>query len=66
MTDWCITLRPDGEDQWVELQPVADYRSLERNQVLDMIRDAGIAGLGGAGFPPTSNCARPGIVWWQR
>ncbi len=51
MTDWCITLRPDGEDQWVELQPVADYRSLERDQVLAMIRDAGIAGLGGAGFP---------------
>lgn len=51
MTDWCITLRPDDEDQWIELQPVADYRSLDRNQVLDRIRDAGIAGLGGAGFP---------------
>ncbi|GGC79711.1 electron transport complex subunit RsxC [Marinobacter halophilus] len=51
MADWCIVLKPDGEDQWGEHQPVSDYHKLEREQVLDMIREAGIAGLGGAGFP---------------
>ncbi|MBW4936601.1 electron transport complex subunit RsxC [Marinobacter sp. F4206] len=51
MNDWCITLRPDGEDQWAELKPVPDYRSLDRNQVLERIRSGGISGMGGAGFP---------------
>ncbi|MDK9559712.1 electron transport complex subunit RsxC [Marinobacter sp. M216] len=51
MNDWCITLKPDVEDQWTARQPVSDYRSLERNQVLELIRDGGISGMGGAGFP---------------
>lgn len=51
MTDRCITLKPDGEDQWCQRNPVKDYRSLERDQVLQIIRDAGISGMGGAGFP---------------
>ncbi|MFO8142281.1 MAG: electron transport complex subunit RsxC, partial [Marinobacter sp.] len=51
MADWCVVLKPDGEDQWGEHQPVSDYRQLEREQVLDVIREAGIAGMGGAGFP---------------
>src|SRR5690606_27420559 len=51
MADWCIVLKPDGEDQWCERKPVSDYHQLEREQVLGMIRDAGIAGMGGAGFP---------------
>jgi len=51
MSDWCITLRPDGEDEWAPLNPVANYRDLERETVLKLIRDAGISGMGGAGFP---------------
>ncbi|OAN86772.1 electron transport complex subunit RsxC [Marinobacter sp. EhC06] len=51
MADRCITLKPDGEDQWCQRNPVKDYRSLERDQVLQIIRDAGISGMGGAGFP---------------
>ncbi|MDF0752529.1 electron transport complex subunit RsxC [Marinobacter sp. 71-i] len=51
MSDWCITLRPDGQDEWGTLSPVANYRDLDREQVLDLIRDSGIAGMGGAGFP---------------
>ena len=51
MADWCIVLKPDGEDQWSERQPLSDYHKLEREQVLDMIREAGISGMGGAGFP---------------
>ncbi|KAA1173731.1 electron transport complex subunit RsxC [Marinobacter salinexigens] len=51
MEDWCITLKPDGEEQWTPTSPVSDYKSLERDQVLKLIREAGIAGMGGAGFP---------------
>eukprot|EP00163_Fabomonas_tropica_P026787 TRINITY_DN5040_c0_g4_i1.p1 TRINITY_DN5040_c0_g4~~TRINITY_DN5040_c0_g4_i1.p1 ORF type:complete len:620 (+),score=107.04 TRINITY_DN5040_c0_g4_i1:1224-3083(+) len=51
MDDWCITLKPDGEEQWTSLSPVSDYKSLERDQVLNLIREAGISGMGGAGFP---------------
>ncbi len=51
MTDWCITLKPDGEEQWCPRNPVSDFRALDRDQVLEIIRDAGISGMGGAGFP---------------
>lgn len=51
MTDWCILLKPDHQDQWLPLQPISDYQSLEREQVLNIIHEAGVAGMGGAGFP---------------
>ncbi|SDW52971.1 electron transport complex subunit RsxC [Marinobacter mobilis] len=51
MSDWCILLRPDGEDTWGERHPLEDYRNLDREEVLAAIRNAGIAGMGGAGFP---------------
>ena len=46
-----IVLRTDGAERWIERQPLADYRTQEREDVLARIRDAGIAGMGGAGFP---------------
>jgi electron transport complex protein RnfC len=51
MSDWCILLRPDHQDEWLPLQPVNEYRKLGREQVLELIHEAGISGLGGAGFP---------------
>ncbi|PRB82092.1 electron transport complex subunit RsxC [Pseudomonas sp. MYb185] len=55
-----IIIDSDGEDRWIEAQPVADYRSLEPLALLDRIRDAGISGLGGAGFPTAPKlAARP-------
>ncbi|WP_100640434.1 electron transport complex subunit RsxC [Marinobacter salexigens] len=51
MADRCIVLKPDGKDEWCERFPISDYRSLERDQVLGIIHSAGIAGMGGAGFP---------------
>lgn len=51
MTARCIVIEPDGKDDWIQLEPCEDYLKLENSLVLDKIRAAGIAGLGGAGFP---------------
>ncbi len=45
-----IVLIPDGLEQWRERHPL-DPQQLNRQQILGRIQDAGIAGMGGAGFP---------------
>lgn len=47
----CIVLKPDGLDQWTQLEQCENYRELDRLVVLEKIQAAGVAGLGGAGFP---------------
>jgi len=47
----CIIIETDGEDRWCELSPQPDYRELDPSELRNVIRDAGIVGLGGAGFP---------------
>lgn len=47
----CISIETDGKDQWVEHSPLSDYQQLSKDQLIDYIRDRGIAGMGGAGFP---------------
>ncbi|MGV6807933.1 MAG: electron transport complex subunit RsxC [bacterium] len=51
MTALCIVIDTDGEDRWADRQPVGDYQNTDPAKLLDTIRNAGIAGLGGAGFP---------------
>ncbi len=51
MSDICITLDTDQNDTWCELFPCEDYSTLESNEILSRVRQAGIAGMGGAGFP---------------
>lgn len=51
MTDTCVIIEPDGKDTWIERKPCPDYRSVSTLDLVDMIHEAGIAGLGGAGFP---------------
>ena len=51
MSALCITIEPDGSDQWVPLNPLEDYLEADKDELLGRIRAAGIAGLGGAGFP---------------
>ncbi|MFP6863869.1 electron transport complex subunit RsxC [Pseudomonas sp.] len=46
-----IVLDSDGLDEWIELAPQTDYRHLEHSALIELIRQAGISGLGGAGFP---------------
>ncbi len=47
----CIVLEPDGEEAWCAVEPVADYDRLAPARLQALIRDHGIVGLGGAGFP---------------
>ena len=51
MTATAIVIDSDGRDQWIELQPRTDYRQLPPAELLEIIRQSGINGLGGAGFP---------------
>ena len=46
-----VVLTPDGKHQWRVQQPIEDYRELSRQQLTERIQQAGISGLGGAGFP---------------
>ena len=51
LEEWAITLDSDGLDTWTELVPLQDYQSIDPATLLELIRQAGISGLGGAGFP---------------
>jgi electron transport complex protein RnfC len=51
MASLSVVIEPDGKDEWVTLTPCENYLQLDRLVLLDKIRAAGIAGLGGAGFP---------------
>ncbi|NPD93431.1 electron transport complex subunit RsxC [Providencia stuartii] len=52
-----VCLKADGLDSWCELFPEPDYLQLTPQQLLQKIEQAGIAGLGGAGFPTASKLA---------
>lgn len=51
MQDECILIEPDFKDEWIELSECLDYTQLPIDEILEKIRHAGIAGMGGAGFP---------------
>ncbi|PCI52310.1 MAG: electron transport complex subunit RsxC [Moraxellaceae bacterium] len=47
----CIVIETDGKEQWCEIHPIDDYRQMDATQLLATINNAGIVGMGGAGFP---------------
>ncbi|ENS5607389.1 electron transport complex subunit RsxC [Vibrio mimicus] len=51
LSELCIVLAPDQQEEWFELQPQPDYQQLSPETLLELIRQAGISGMGGAGFP---------------
>ena len=51
MSAVCIEITCDGEDRWIERVSYPNYQQASAMQLRDLIADAGIAGLGGAGFP---------------
>lgn len=46
-----IVVENDGQYEEVTMQPPGDPETLSREQIIDCIREAGIVGMGGAGFP---------------
>jgi len=51
MSDICIEIQPDGEDEWTEHQGIDNYLEAEPQDLINKIQSSGITGLGGAGFP---------------
>jgi electron transport complex protein RnfC len=51
LTAPCIVIETDGEDKWFDIQPTDDFLSLDPKDLQAVIRECGIIGLGGAGFP---------------
>ncbi|MFW5450266.1 MAG: electron transport complex subunit RsxC [Methylophagaceae bacterium] len=47
----CITIETDGKEQWTKLNPTADFTQVSEHEIRQLIREAGLVGLGGAGFP---------------
>ncbi|WP_462176890.1 electron transport complex subunit RsxC [Pseudoalteromonas gelatinilytica] len=46
-----VIIEPDGEDNWCELNPVTDAKALSHDELVNIIHQSGITGMGGAGFP---------------
>ena len=45
-----VVIAPDGRDEWIDRQP-PDYTTQAPERVRELLRDAGVVGLGGAVFP---------------
>ena len=46
-----MVIATDGQDEWVAHSGMRDYSTLDKAELMQRIRNAGIAGMGGAGFP---------------
>ncbi len=48
----CIVIDSDGKDEWIEIQRYnQDFQHYSPEKLIQRIREAGIVGMGGAGFP---------------
>ncbi|NQY88044.1 MAG: electron transport complex subunit RsxC [Colwellia sp.] len=51
LSELCLFIDVDGEDTWRKREICQDFTKLSQQQIINKIADAGIAGMGGAGFP---------------
>ncbi len=51
LSELCIFIKPDEKEEWVARHICQDYKQLSAQEILTKITNAGIAGMGGAGFP---------------
>lgn len=57
----CIVLEVDGDHSSLDQSGFEDFEQAPKQELLDKIRDCGIAGMGGAGFPTDAKLkTRPG------
>jgi len=47
----CVVIKTDGLDEWCDHKGLEDYTSINKQELIDVIRHHGISGMGGAGFP---------------
>lgn len=60
MADTCVIVESDGEfERGSSLTPHKDWRSLDGKELLSIVRDAGLVGMGGATFPAHVKFAPP-------
>lgn len=50
LPDLCVTIVPDGNDEWIEHSGV-DIKNTSHSELRHRLRKAGVVGLGGAVFP---------------
>lgn len=53
----CLVLEPDGREEFAQSMPSLDPANLDMAALVQRVRDAGIAGLGGAVFPTAHKLA---------
>ncbi len=46
-----IEITSNGLDEWTELYPLGDVETAPKDKIVQQVKDAGIAGMGGACFP---------------
>jgi len=46
-----IVIESDGKDEWVKVDVPTDPKETPVEEILEMLRDAGVVGMGGATFP---------------
>ena len=51
LQDQCIVIETDGQDEWLSFTGITEWRALDAAALVEHVRAAGIAGMGGAGFP---------------
>ncbi len=61
LSEKTVVIELDGLDAQYELQPLLDYTKYEKADIVEAICQAGISGMGGAGFPThlKSNSNKP-------
>ncbi|MBC8414428.1 electron transport complex subunit RsxC, partial [bacterium] len=47
----CIVIESDGQDTYSDFQEHPDYMNLDPEKIKEIVKNAGIVGLGGAAFP---------------
>ena len=64
LTAACVVIEADGKDEWISRQAI-DPSSLEPEQLRELLREAGVVGLGGAVFPSHAKLAPSSTVPMQ-